>query len=325
MASRIEAGSGKGGLGAHAAVLKTHLVPGWAFWLALVLLFAVNMAWVSVSPRLHLSERSLGLMVMTLAATASAVVYRGLRVRPADRGLAGLVDGLLLALFAALLTQQLNLFNHLSMSLALPLADARLHAWDEALGFDWNGYANWIAAHPAARAVMLVAYSHAVGPAIAIITAMALWRGRRERVEELAFLALGSCMICIGVAAFFPAEAAWNTISTPETRALLGGQPAIDWVEEFRALRAGGPVLLDFSSMQGLATFPSFHTCLALIIAWCSRGHWLGQWAGGLTGLAILAATPVYGAHYGVDVLAGTAVIAGLILLWRRTGAGLRS
>lgn len=325
MASRIEAGSGKGGLGAHAAAIAGHLTPGWTFWLALVVLFAVNMAWVSVSPRLHLSDRSLLLMVATLAAAASAVFYRWLRVRPADRALLGLVDGLMLALFAALLTQQLNLFNHLSMSLALPLADARLHAWDRALGFDWNGYANWIAAHPAARAVLLMAYSHAVGPAIAIIAAVALWRGRRERVEELAFLALGSCVVCIGVAAFFPAEAAWNTIATPETRALLGGQPGLNWVEEFRALRAGGSVLLDFSSMQGLATFPSFHTCLALIIAWCSRGHWLGTWAGGLTGLAILAATPVYGAHYGVDVLAGTLVIAGLILLWRLSGPALRS
>ena len=39
----------------------------------------------------------------------------------------------------------------------------------------------------------------------------------------------------------------------------------------------------------------------------------------------ILAATPVYGGHYGVDLLGGAAVMAGAILLWRRLGPVLLS
>ena len=308
-----------------ATVAVRELFPHWSLWLALICLMALNLAWIGLDPRLCLAPRSILAMLLVGVGTPLALAYRVRRGRSFDRVLEALFRMLMVALFAGLFTQQVNLFSHLMMTLNLPLVDHGLSAWDDALGFDWNGYIAFIAAQPWSRAVLLFAYSSLIPPATAAILVGAIWTGRYERVDEFAFLVLVSGVVCVGVAGLLPAQDAWNTVASPQTRALLGGQPGLEWVDQFRALRGSDPVVFHFGSMGGLATFPSFHACLAIIIIWCSRGRWWTSLAGTAAGLAILAATPVYGGHYGVDLLGGAAVMAGAILLWRRIGPGLLS
>ncbi|WP_161957300.1 phosphatase PAP2 family protein [Aestuariivirga litoralis] len=263
-------------------------------------------------------------MSFVFLGTAVALAYRQWRGPCHGRGFDTLFRLLMLAFFAGFLTQQINLFSHLMMTLGLPWADRHLAAWDSALGFDWNGYARLVTAHPWSRRGLLIAYSLAIGPALAMILIIAVWRGRHDRVDEVAFLALASGFICVAVAGLLPAVSAWSSVASPDVLAGLGHLPEV-WLEQVKALRGDGPVSLDLGTMEGIATFPSFHTCLALIIAWCSRGHWSGFLAGSTVGLAILAATPVHGAHYGVDLLGGAAVITGLVLLWPRLAPRVRS
>lgn len=302
---------------------RAHLYPRPAFWGVLAVVLAINMAWIYFNPRLSLATQAFVTMGVVFCGTPLALAYRHLRLRPADAALDKLTRILLLALFAGFLTQQLNLFSHLAMSLGLPFADQRLAAWDRALGFDWNAYATAVASHQGLRSVLMLAYSVSIGPAVAIILGVSVWTGRHDRVEELAFLVLASGFICVGIAALFPALSALNTLATPETRALVGPLPQ-PWLAQMLALRGDGPVSLDLAVMEGIATFPSFHTCLALIIMWCSRGRWPGALAGGALGLAIVAATPVFGGHYGVDLLAGGVLVGALVLLWRRLAPDVR-
>jgi hypothetical protein len=301
-----------------ALMARRHLFPHWSLWVPLLGLAAINMVWVLLEPRFSLSSRSIFMMSLVLIGCPLALLYRHLRGPSFDRLLDALFRMLMVVLFAGLLTQQLNLFNHLSMSLAMPLADGWLNAWDRALGFDWNGYAAMVAAHPWIYSLLAFAYGPFIGIAFAALVVFPVWLGRYERVNEVAFLALTSAFICIGLAALFPAEAAWITIATPETKTLLGEQPGLYWADQFSALRGSGPVVLNLREMQGLATFPSFHACLGLIIMWGSRGHWLTFLVGSIGGLGVLAATPVFGWHYAVDLLAGAMVVAGAILLWQR-------
>ncbi|WP_374332123.1 phosphatase PAP2 family protein [Aestuariivirga sp.] len=300
---------------------QTEFYPHLGLWLALFGLFSLNMAWVFIDPRLSLSPRTLAKLAVVFFGTALAQAYRQWRDVKRDRHLDALFRMLMLALFAGFLTQQVNLFSHLAMTLGRPLADSSLAAWDSAIGFDWNDYARVVASQRWSRAVLFIAYSLLIGPALGIILGVAVWRGRHDRVDELAFLALASGFICVAIAGLLPAISAWNSIATPGVRALVGPQPQA-WLAQVMALRGSNPVSLDFGTMEGIATFPSFHTCLALIILWCSRGSWVGFLPGCGVGLAILAATPVYGGHYGVDVMGGAAVMAGLILLWRRIAPG---
>jgi hypothetical protein len=299
-------------------VAQRYLFPHWSLWVPLVILFAVNMAWIFLSPRFRLSGQGMMLVSLVLIGCPVALLYGHLRSHAFDQLLARLYSILMASIFTAFLTQQFNIFNHLTMSLGMPLADDWLNGWDRALGFDWNAYAVMVATHPWIRGILAFAYGPFIGIAFAALVAVPVWLGRYDRVNEVAFLALASAFICIGLAAFFPAEAAWNTIATVETKSAFGEPLGLFWLDQFRALRGEDPVILDLRTMQGLATFPSYHACLGLIIFWCSRGHWLSFLAGSTGGLAVLAATPVFGWHYAVDLLASGFVMAAAVLLWRR-------
>lgn len=304
--------------------LTRLLFPHRALWFAVSCLMAVNLAWIFWNPRFSLAPSILQ-MVVLLVLTPLVLAYRHQRGAQFDRVQETLVFMLLVTIYAGLFSQQVNLFSHLMMSLGWPLTDARLNDWDVALGFDWNGYASTMASVPWLRTVLYLAYGPLLLIALAVIPCVAILSGRLDRVEEMAFLVLVSGVLCVGIAGLLPAVDAWNWVATPQTRALLGETFEPEWLGHFSALRGSGPVTFDFNQMPGLATFPSFHSCLGIIIIWCSRGRWFTALPGALVGFALLVATPIYGGHYGVDLLGGAAVMAGAILAWRRVAPALLS
>jgi hypothetical protein len=320
----VEAGTPLGPVGAVTRALR-HLVPHVGLWLMLACLCAVNMVWLGASPRLSVAPPWPLIWAGAVALIPLLVLWREWRGAVFDRFLSLMFHVMLAVIFAALMMQQLGLFNHLAMSLPLPLQDERLMAWDRALGFDWNHYANLVAGTAWGRELLIFAYNSLINLVLGTIIVVALWLGRVDRVNELAFLTFASGLVCVTVAALFPALSAWFTVATPQTRAMIGGQPGLEWIDQFHALRGSEPVIMDIPRMEGLATFPSFHTCLGLIMAWCSRGRWTGAILGGLSGLAVIAATPVFGGHYLIDLLGGAVVMAGVILLWRRIAPHRRS
>ncbi|MFN4141330.1 phosphatase PAP2 family protein [Aestuariivirga sp.] len=216
------------------------------------------------------------------------------------------------------------MLNHLVMSVPFPPADALLHGWDQAIGFDWNSYARWVASVEGLPLLLSFAYNEWMMIGLGAITFGACALNRPERVNELAFLMIVTGLASILVGAAFPAAAAWVMIATDEVKSTLGLYPQMEWYRQLGELRSGAPVFLDAARLEGLSTFPSFHTCLGLIILWCSRGHWLTLAAGALTSLAILAATPVFGGHYLVDMLAGGVVTALAVALWHWVRPWLR-
>jgi membrane-associated phospholipid phosphatase len=63
--------------------------------------------------------------------------------------------------------------------------------------------------------------------------------------------------------------------------------------------------MIDLTQLMGIVSFPSYHATLPVILAWAQRDvrGWrfvAPVWAG-----VTILATPVFGGHYGVDVLAG--------------------
>jgi membrane-associated phospholipid phosphatase len=95
-------------------------------------------------------------------------------------------------------------------------------------------------------------------------------------------------------------------------------------LEPLSSLRSGQIDSLALMDLRGLATFPSFHVCLALITAWAlAPVPILGPLAV-LLNAAVIVATIGAGGHYLPDVLAG-GLLGGLALAYPSFRTALRA
>jgi membrane-associated phospholipid phosphatase len=76
--------------------------------------------------------------------------------------------------------------------------------------------------------------------------------------------------------------------------------------------------VIDLSALQGVVSFPSFHTVLGVITIYALRDtRWLMILVLLLNGTMLVSTLPV-GGHHLTDVLAGAGLTFGAILLVRR-------
>jgi hypothetical protein len=74
------------------------------------------------------------------------------------------------------------------------------------------------------------------------------------------------------------------------------------------ALRDGSMQVISLHDAQGIITFPSYHAALGVIFACSFWSHrWL-RWPGVVVNALLIAATPIDGGHYFVDVIAGVII-----------------
>jgi membrane-associated phospholipid phosphatase len=85
------------------------------------------------------------------------------------------------------------------------------------------------------------------------------------------------------------------------------------YLSHLHALRAGTLTGMDFGSVDGLITFPSFHTIWAILLTVAYRQPVARACSGVLNGVVILA-TLTTGWHYLSDVLAG--ILICLVICW---------
>jgi hypothetical protein len=211
----------------------------------------------------------------------------------------------------------LRLFNHLVMTTAFPLADARLAAWDSALGFDWLGYVSWVDSQPALRMAMEVAY-HGLDAYSCLGFLLLLWLVGVERAREFTLLILLTAVAATAIGMFFPAEAAMAWYAPPPgTFETLTPSTGGYHLAALDALRTDPDQALVLHKLPGLTTFPSFHTATGLVCIYCSRGSRVLFVPMLVLNALMISATPVFGSHYFVDVLAGALLTLGAVLLLR--------
>jgi membrane-associated phospholipid phosphatase len=185
-----------------------------------------------------------------------------------------------------------------------PMMDGALEAADRWLHFDWAGWTAWGRAHPWIWRAQVLAYD-AMHPELALLV---LYLGLRERATPLIVSLFVGGVIAIVVSWFVPA---------------IGHLPDAPHVPVLLALRTGA---LPDGVPQGLISFPSYHTTVAILLtAALFRERFLFLVACVLNG-AMVISTLSMGGHYLVDVLAGIVVAAaGLYLGPRLVPTGFRS
>src|SRR5262249_54091245 len=84
------------------------------------------------------------------------------------------------------------------------------------------------------------------------------------------------------------------------------------------ALRTDATFVLDFSDAQGLVTFPSFHTALAVITTFVMRVSRILAAPIAILNCIVIVGTITEGGHHLIDVIAGGLIAVFTILFVRR-------
>lgn len=238
-----------------------------------------------------------------------AAAYQGLaRVMPLARRGAGIAIDLTLSLIQIVVI--LKIVAPLSYLAAragasLPLADPAL-AWLDAtlFGFDWSTAARWVAARPGLQHVLSQAY-FSLQPQAMVLLACGSLLHPKARNAEFIWIVVVSSVVTIVVSALVPALGKTGQIG-PEYRAVV------------ELIRVGGWHVFSYDKVEGIVTFPSFHTTLALLYIYIAgRLH-----RGLLTvfvplNVVMLLAVSSIGGHYLVDIAGGAAVAAVSIIIVR--------
>ncbi len=171
--------------------------------------------------------------------------------------------------------------------------DTTLAAIDAALGFDWTLWYNVLAPHRDLRFVLWLAYL-SLFPQILISIFWFSCHDLDYFNYELLLNNILSLLITTAVFVTFPAFGHLAPGRELEIEALL-------------ALRGRGPLSFDLSQLQGLISFPSYHTVLAVLLTYAHRRSSLLPPIA-LVNAIMLFSIPSFGGHYLIDIIAGAAV-----------------
>lgn len=199
---------------------------------------------------------------------------------------------------------------------AFPLRDAVLARADQGLGFDWVASLVWQNQHPLLAELLNSAYSSPVFQFVALLAAQFVFTS----VRRFQLLILSSQMAALAtslLAGLLPALGAYSFFKvTPGVHQGIALATMNQHVADILSLRGADPVL-PFEAIQGIVTFPSYHAALGVLLIWAAWPHPVLRWISIVLNLALITATPLSGAHYIVDVIAGFCVAC--LALWVAT------
>jgi hypothetical protein len=188
------------------------------------------------------------------------------------------------------------------------LQDTTLAAADRLIGFHWPDWAAFIHSHALIEKVLKLSYASIGLQAFA----SAFYFGARSmtvRNLELFWIGLVSLSITLAVFALYPALGPIPFFNVKSETA--------PYLAHLLQLRDGALHSLISEKMQGLVSFPSYHTACACTFMYVHRRQrYLFPVVVALNTLMLLS-TPSTGGHYLIDIPAGFVVAAGSIAIVR--------
>jgi membrane-associated phospholipid phosphatase len=203
---------------------------------------------------------------------------------------------------------QMTLFTILGVVLSYalaaragPLWDPWLAAADRSLGIEWQLLLAALDRLPPVVWLLGIAYHSLIAQMVLVIVLLAQAR-RVATLRIMVAAAILSGFVTILVSGAAPAM---GNVFDPDAYRTLW--PSVAWSDAalIDGLRDGSHRAIDLGAMTGIVTFPSFHATLSLIFIWAFRRLPRFALAGGCWATLTIVATPVFGGHYAVDVVAG--------------------
>ena len=274
---------------------------GWLLIAGIMLLAACWMAAVD----LGLDWQSATVPVAVCLGLESLAIFY--RVRRPDERLATMLTGV--AQLVAF-TAGAALLSYALARNDLPFWDETFLSWDRALGLNWRAYLAFVDARPRLGLVFTIAYLSLSIQMVAIVLILGM-TGRVLAVREFVMAVMIGGLATVLISGALPAMAMFVHLGLDGSDfPHLRPAAAFVHVEAVNGLRDGTLKIIALGRLEGIITFPSFHAALGVIFAhalW--RLKWIRYPALALN-LVLIAATPIDGGHYFVDVLAGLAIAA---------------
>ncbi|MCA1364985.1 phosphatase PAP2 family protein [Bradyrhizobium sp. IC3069] len=213
--------------------------------------------------------------------------------------------------------------GYIAVSTAFPMQEARLLAFDRALGLDFRAYLSFVNDRPGLVRVLASAYNSIFTQLTLLVVLLPLC-GLYRRAAELVLGCALTLIITTVISTLVPATGVYHALGLlPADHPNIEPSVYYDTLRELPLVRDGTTRVLDAFSLGPLLTFPSFHAITAILYAWAM---WPIPWlrvAGILWNIVVLAATPIGGGHFFVDVVAGVGIAFATIYATHRFGKHL--
>jgi len=175
----------------------------------------------------------------------------------------------------------------------LPLRDAELAGIDAMIGFNRTTALHIVTGSPWITELLPIAYSSLFAQTIFSTVYFSL-TGFSDRNRELFRMAAIACIATNLISGILPA---------------IGPHPPLaPFQQAFIEIRNNSSPYIAIPKMQGIVTFPSFHTALAVLFIYVHRPPSRSFFPVLLLNLFMLMAVPFWGHHYFIDELAGASL-----------------
>jgi membrane-associated phospholipid phosphatase len=211
------------------------------------------------------------------------------------------------------------MLTYAASAIGLPYRDAELHAIDRWLGFDRRSFVAFVESYPALHEGLGIAYS-SIMPQMLVIPLVLVLTGQLPRLQRFV-LAFGIALVVTSLGhVFVPAAGAYVHVDLGALQQMALPADVYTPYRTLEAVRSGAVSVIRLDSVEGLIAFPSFHTANAILLAWAMWKSRYFRLPALLLNGAMILSTPIGGAHYVVDLLAGAAVAAAAIYTACRIG-----
>jgi membrane-associated phospholipid phosphatase len=259
-----------------------------------------------------------------IAALATFGVWQFYRLKRPDPGISALAES---ATFLLVIMPLLAIINYATTTAARPLLDENFARMDALMGFDWMAHLAWVKAWPGLGTILNLAYDSSILQLFTAIIILAYCR-RMKDLREFILLFVLTLTVTLLLSAIFPASGPYAYFAPPPDMA-VGFDPrnGIRHLAQFTGLRDGTMTTLDLSHTEGLVTFPSFHTIMAILTTWAVREVRYLALPVALLNVLVVLSTFTMGGHYLVDLVGGALIaVAGIVafryrILSRHAGA----
>jgi hypothetical protein len=203
------------------------------------------------------------------------------------------------------------LLSYAAVTARFPYVDAELYAIDNALGFDRATYLAFFAQRPWLASAVGAAY-HCMLPQFAFVPLVMFVADKVDRLREAIVVIAVALLITAAISVFTPSLTAFVHVDLPQMLHVPAGLYTPE--PTMTALRTGVFHSVKLDNLEGLISFPSFHTAAALIFIWAVWTLPHARLVAVPLNVALIAATPINGAHYFIDIVGGCAVATTAIL-----------